>query len=191
MVHEIIRRKEHLTEDGLRKILALKAAMNLGLSAKLKTALPDVVRVERPLHKLPTTIEPEWLTGFTDADGSFIIKLVKSQRYKLGETVQLVFQLAQHSRDEALLILIIEYLGCGYLYKHSENAVIIRVINFNDIVTIIIPFFKKYKIRGMKALDFEDWCKAAELMKEKKHLTAEGLEEIKQIKTGMNTGRKN
>ena len=29
------------------------------------------------------------------------------------------------------------------------------------------------------------------MMKEKKHLTAEGLEEIKQIKAGMNTGRKN
>ena len=28
-------------------------------------------------------------------------------------------------------------------------------------------------------------------MKEKKHLTQEGLEEIKQIKAGMNTGRKN
>jgi len=28
-------------------------------------------------------------------------------------------------------------------------------------------------------------------MKEKKHLTAEGLQEIKQIKAGMNTGRKN
>jgi hypothetical protein len=27
-------------------------------------------------------------------------------------------------------------------------------------------------------------------MKEKKHLTEEGLEQIKKIKTGMNTGRK-
>ena len=32
--------------------------------------------------------------------------------------------------------------------------------------------------------------KVAELMKEKKHLTGEGLEEIKKIKAGMNTGRK-
>ena len=29
------------------------------------------------------------------------------------------------------------------------------------------------------------------MMKEKKHLTAEGVEEIKQIKAGMNTGRNN
>ena len=36
--------KEHLTYDGLRKIVAIKASMNLGLSEKLKEEFPDVVR---------------------------------------------------------------------------------------------------------------------------------------------------
>lgn len=31
-------RKEHLTEDGLRKIVAIKGSMNLGLSDSLKAA---------------------------------------------------------------------------------------------------------------------------------------------------------
>ena len=39
---------EHLTQEGLRKIVAIRAMMNLGLSDKLKLAFPDVVRVERP-----------------------------------------------------------------------------------------------------------------------------------------------
>ena len=38
-----MKRKEHLTTEGLRKIVALKAAMNLGLSEKLDLAFPDVV----------------------------------------------------------------------------------------------------------------------------------------------------
>ena len=42
----------------------------------------------------------------------------------------------------------------------------------------------------MKALDFADFCLAAELMKDNKHLTLEGLEQIRKIKAGMNTGRK-
>ena len=49
--------------------------------------------------------------------------------------------------------------------------------------------FKKYPIPGVKALDFKDFCRAAELMKEKKHLTPEGLEQIKKIKAGMNSKR--
>ena len=151
-----MKRNEHLTYEGLRQILALKAAMNLGLSDKLKTAFADVVPMERPRIELPKTIDPNWLAGFTAGEGSFMINLVKSQRYQLGETVILVFQLAQHSRDETLLILIIDNLGCGSLYKHSENAVVLRVIKFDYIINKIIPFFQKYRIHGVKAIDFAD-----------------------------------
>lgn len=41
--------KEHLTQEGLMKIVALKTKINLGLSDKLKAAFPDVVPVKRPL----------------------------------------------------------------------------------------------------------------------------------------------
>ena len=58
MVMEIMIRKEHLSEDGLRKIVAIKAAMNLGLSEKLKVAFPDVVPVERPKIQTPKTVDP-------------------------------------------------------------------------------------------------------------------------------------
>lgn len=51
--------KEHLTPEGLRQIVAIKAAMNLGLSEKLKLAFPYVVPVERPLVELPQTIDPQ------------------------------------------------------------------------------------------------------------------------------------
>ena len=40
----------------------------------------------------------------------------------------------------------------------------------------------------MKALDFKDFCVVADMMKDKKHLTKEGLQEIKKIKAGMNRG---
>jgi hypothetical protein len=49
---------------------------------------------------------------------------------------------------------------------------------------------KNYPIQGVKALDFDDWCLAARIMKDKKHLTPKGLEQIKQIKARMNTQRK-
>jgi hypothetical protein len=58
-----------------------------------------------------------------------------------------------------------------------------------DIIQIIIPFFKKYPIQGIKNLDFQDFCLAAELMKDKTHLTSEGLYQIKKIKSTMNSRR--
>jgi hypothetical protein len=46
-----------------------------------------------------------------------------------------------------------------------------------------------YSIIGVKALDFKDFCIAADMMKDKKHLIKEGLDVIHKIKTGMNRGR--
>ena len=53
MVNDIMRRKEHLTQEGLIKIIAIKASMNRGLSEKLKLYFPDVVPVVRPIVENP------------------------------------------------------------------------------------------------------------------------------------------
>jgi hypothetical protein len=58
-----------------------------------------------------------------------------------------------------------------------------------DLDNKVIPFFDKYPIVGLKSLDFKDFCRVVELMKQKKHLTQSGLEQIRKIKEGMNTGR--
>jgi hypothetical protein len=41
----------------------------------------------------------------------------------------------------------------------------------------------------VKAEDFADYVKVAEIMKSKAHLTKEGFEQISLIKEGMNKGR--
>ena len=41
----------------------------------------------------------------------------------------------------------------------------------------------------MKAFDFQDWCKVADLMSYKKNLSLDGLDKILKIKNGMNTNR--
>ena len=69
----LIKREEHLTPEDLGIIVANRAAINLGLSEKLSYAFSEVVPVERPIVELPITIHPEWLAGFTSAEGSFYI----------------------------------------------------------------------------------------------------------------------
>ena len=183
-----MKNKEHLTLEGLREIVALKASMNLGLSEKLRLAFPNVVPVKRPEVELPLTIDPNWLAGFTSAEGSFIINIKKSNT-RVGIQVILVFQLTQHSRDEKLIKSLIQFFGCGAIYKRGDRFDY-KVLKFDDIVHRIIPFFRKFPIVGIKSKDFEDFCRVSELMKKKAHLTLPGLEKIKKIKAGMNTGRK-
>jgi hypothetical protein len=41
--------QEHVTAEGLRQILSLRASMNKGLPEKLKADFPDIIPVPRPL----------------------------------------------------------------------------------------------------------------------------------------------
>ena len=50
----------------------------------------------------------------------------------------------------------------------------------------MIPLFNKHKIIGINLLNYLNFCKVAELINKKDHLTKEGLENIRKIKSNMN-----
>jgi LAGLIDADG DNA endonuclease family protein len=72
---------------------------------------------------------------------------------------------------------LIEYFGCGNVYIR-ERAVDFIVQKSSDLDSKIIPFFNKYLIVGEKFLNFKDFCIIAELIKQNKHLTESGLDQI-------------
>lgn len=184
-------RKEHLTKEGLIKIVSIKASINKGLSKDLQTAFPNITPVLRPIVDAPTINDPNWLAGFVSAEGCFSINVIKSSSCKTGSRVSLSFKITQHSRDGDLMKALVEYLGCGGYYLNSKKDVGDFVVSkLSDITGKINPFFGKYPIVGEKALDFSDFCKASKLITDKAHLTESGLEQIRLIKTEMNRERK-
>lgn len=80
-------------------------------------------------------------------------------------------------------------LNCGAVSKNSNNIIVLTISRFKDKYNKIIPLFNKYKIKGVKTLDFQYFCKIAKLINEKAHLTLGGLKEIRKIKLNMNKGR--
>lgn len=180
-----------MTPDGLEKVVALKANLNWGLSDELKAAFPNTVPVNRPLVENQVIPDPNWVAGFSSAEGCFFVRISKSETHKTGAQVVLRFSISQHSRDEVLMISLVNYFGIGTYLPAGSNKDLgnFEVKKLSDISNKIIPFFENYTILGIKALDFADWCKVAELMKNKAHLTEEGIGEIRKIKARMNTGR--
>jgi hypothetical protein len=83
-----------------------------------------------------------------------------------------------------------KYFNSGNIYNYSEkSAVVLEIFKFSDIKNVLLPFFEKYPISGVKLLDYLDWCKVANLMSEGCHLTNNGLSLIQKIKEGMNRKR--
>ena len=186
----LIQRKEHLTLEGLEKIIAIKASMNLGLSKKLEQAFTNINPKARILVRTPEIPNPFWVAGFTSGEGCFFFNIGKDTQSKLGYRVRVGFQLTQHIRDRQLLTLLETYFGCGkyYLSKDHRHGDYI-VSDVSALADKIIPFFSQYKILGIKEQDYLCWSEAINLIIAKKHLTQQGLDQIRKIRENMNTKR--
>ena len=185
----MMQRGEHLTNEGLQKIINIRASLNKGLSLLLKEAFPASVAVPRPPLPLDNTkLHPQWVAGFTSGDGCFKVSIRESKLYKAGSRVVILFVLTQHIRDELLLKSLVNLFGCGQTYSYKDY-VEFRCQSLKDNFENILPFFDQYPVLGVKAQDFKDWAKIAEMIQTKVHLTKEGFYQIRQIKVGMNKGR--
>lgn len=185
----IMQRGEHLTAEGLQKIINIRASLNKGLTPLLAEAFPKSVASSRPpLPVHNTKVHPQWVAGFTSGDGCFKVSIRESKLHKAGGRVALIFVLTQHIRDELLLKSLVDFFECGQTYSYKDY-VEFRCQSFKYIYGKILPFFYKYPILGIKAQDFDDWAKVAEMIQTKVHLTNEGFDQIRQIRIGMNKGR--
>ena len=184
----IIKNKEHLSIEGMLKLVGIKATLNWGLSDKFKESFPAAKPVVRPsviYNTLKVKINNlNWIRGFIEAEGSFQVITQNNTN------VSLRFSLTQHIKDEELLKDIVTYLNYGRYYKsptRDEGQYLVTV--FSDINDKLIPFLNEYPLLGAKKDDYLDFAQIAELIKSKAHLTDEGLERIKLIKSNMNKKR--
>lgn len=203
---EIIKQGGHLTEEGILQLVGIKSSLNWGLSGKLKEAFQNVVPVNRPEYKYQGITDPNWVAGFTSGDGSFHILIRMPENTKGKVSVSLRYSINLNIRDTEVIKGLITYFK---LYDTNvikttdsvetdnkynniyvlETTVGLQITKISDIVNTIIPFFEKYPIIGVKNLDFTDFKKAAIIIKNKEHLTPDGLNKILEIKSKMNRNR--
>lgn len=79
-------------------------------------------------------------------------------------------------------------MGCGKVFVYPK-VVSFNITSLDELDSKVLPFFAKYPLQGVKLLDYFDFVKVVRLMKNKTHLTAEGLDIIRNIKEGMNKKR--
>lgn len=116
------------------------------------------------------SIQPEFVTGVSDAESSFFITFIKSNKYSLGYTVQLSFQISLHKQDKALLELIKSYFGVGnILMKATRELAVYQVTSIKDL-TAVINHFNKYSLITNKKADYELFQMAFNLINQKEHL---------------------
>ena len=173
----IILENKHYTPEGLQKILNNKAAMSWGLSENLKENFSLTLQTPRPIVTSDiNNITSEWIAGFCTGESNFSIFIT-------GKYASVRFSVSQDIRDALLLENLGIYLGCGKVIKSNRKDVCELVVaKIDDIVMKIIPFFEKYPIRGSKYNNYIYFKEAAFMIKNKEHLTNNGMDRIKELK---------
>lgn len=126
----------------------------------------------------------DWISGFTQSDGSFVISC---DRRKKGIPVrpQPIFNLTQSISEYDMFVALQKHLGVGRVHKNRNNVTFV-VTSIDDLIKVIIPIFDNCPLRSSKQLSFQIFKLVCFMMQDKKHLTLAGTLIILELSYFMN-----
>jgi len=140
------------------------------------------------VHEIPPDIG-YYLAGFTDGEGSFNVSFRPRSDYKSPWKISLCFNISQ--RDPVILAQFKRYLGCGTMRQRHDGVWYYEVNNLVPIVENVIPFFERFGfLSAKKKRDFAKFKQLAELIRQGRHHSLEGVKEVLHIRREMNDGGK-
>lgn len=148
--HVKIQRVLHKTEN--------KLTYPFTLSKKFSTQTATNSIIKRNSLNMAVKLNPYYITGFADGEGSFIVTLYKrpARDSKIGWGVRAQFQIVLHTRDLPLLKKIPTFFGGIGSISQSKvrNTASFCVASIKEINVVIIPHFDKSKLVTQKQVDF-------------------------------------
>jgi hypothetical protein len=164
--------------------------------------MPQSKNVSRADNQQERLITIGWIVGFVDGEGCFSINFIKQlnrkekkrirKGYKTGFQIAHNFVVAQGESSISSAEKLKEFFGVGSIYinrrkdNHKENLYRYCVNKREDLVKVIIPFFKKYQLQTAKNKDFKLFVNCMELIVKNKHLSRNGAIKIAKMCEQMN-----
>ena len=138
-------------------------------------------------------VSNDYVVGLTDGEGCFYVNIWKSEPYRPGDAVQLHFHIKMQEKDKSLLDKVKNTLKCGGVYFQKETRANhcqcyrYTVYSYKDMLNVIIPFFQRHPLQSISKLEsFKLFCEIAKIVQMGKHLSKDGIERIKLLKSKMN-----
>lgn len=131
-------------------------------------------------------LSPDWVVGFVDGEGCFHVSLNRHDEMTVGYQVLPEFVIVQHERDLQILYALKRFFGAGVVRKNHGDRQCLRIRNFEALVKVC-EFFQTHSLKTKKSVDFVKFRKIIHIMSCKRHLEIDGLIEIVDLASAMNT----
>lgn len=133
-----------------------------------------------------------WIVGFIDGEGCFSVSIVRSKTSPIGYQVMPEFVATQGEKSLDALKKLQSFFGCGNIFinrrydNHTENLYRFCIRSLKDLNEKVVPFFRNYPLQTAKRQDFDRFATIMDLIRERKHLSLEGVVQIAEIASQMN-----
>lgn len=119
-----------------------------------------------------------WLSGFSQADGSFTVVFDKRKSGLLLRPKP-IFCISQHISELELFKQMQQHFGIGFITQNKSNdSVSFLVTSLKDIDKVLLPIFDKHPLSHGKLKSYLAFKRIVKKMLNKEHLKLEGLLEI-------------
>ena len=164
-------RLAHLIADKLQLPRKIKQ-FNERLAPRANSELCNV-------HTSNIRDDNHWFAGFVQGDGSFQFRIRKPGKPGWGSQVEILLSI--EIKQECLLKRIQATFGGHVGFRKSRNTYYYTSVNLTN-AQKLMTYFDRYQVTGPSYRMYLCWRRALLLVLEKKHLTDEGLEEIRNLK---------
>jgi len=97
-------------------------------------------------------LNPNWVSGFTDGEGTFYIGINQNSTMSIGYQVLPEFRIVQHQRDIKLLYELKKFFQAGVVRVNHDERYELRIRSLKHINQIVIPHFDKYPFKNPKEI---------------------------------------
>jgi hypothetical protein len=196
-----MQKKEHLSMEGIEKIIKLSSNMNKQRSFEDKYKFCND---SLGLKKLPNgefevsyNLPPHWIQTFLSAESVFYNYVSeKKSRGKIYQGLDSSLEIGQNSHDIAVLLAIKKFFNGGYTKPKYNYMNLFECQNSRSVnryvlrdTEKIIKFVDQYPMLTRKHLDYLDWKRIVESKNIGSHKTEKGLSLILDIISKMNSRR--
>ncbi len=136
-------------------------------------------------------LNPHYVAGFVDGEGSFSISIGKHKTTKSGFDVRPEFEIEVRKDDQEILERILITIGCGKIFDCSYERygwfphAKYKITSNKNLKDYLFPFFDKYPLQAKKAQMYKKFKAIVLMVLDKKHLKSKGFQKIRKIRQEM------
>ncbi len=136
-------------------------------------------------------LNPHYVSGFIDGEGSFSISIGKHKTLKRGFEVRPEFEIELRKDDQEILERILITIGIGRIYDCSYDRygwfphAKYKITSIWDLKEYLFPFLDQYPLQAKKGKSYLLFREIVLMLCEKKHLSDEGFNKIVKLRESL------